>query len=122
MGLSGRRNVYRFRDARIPFPDMRVGGWLRGFDHHLDLPAVFEHWNHGTVIRGWLVELMGNARTHGGIGPEAEGAPYFETLSTFSAATRPMATTSPDPCLPYCARILGRPTGRFRSSPGATRG
>lgn len=34
---------------------------LRGFDHDLDLPAIFEHWNHGTVIRSWLVELMGNA-------------------------------------------------------------
>lgn len=30
-----------------------------GYD--LDLPALFGHWNHGTVIRGWLVELMGNA-------------------------------------------------------------
>lgn len=30
-------------------------------DYDLDLPALFEHWNHGTVIRSWLVELMGNA-------------------------------------------------------------
>jgi 6-phosphogluconate dehydrogenase len=28
-----------------------------GFD--LDLPALFVNWNHGSVIRSWLVELMG---------------------------------------------------------------
>lgn len=27
-------------------------------DYDLDLPAVFHNWNHGSVIRGWLVELM----------------------------------------------------------------
>jgi len=27
-----------------------------GFD--LDLEAIFENWSHGSVIRGWLVELM----------------------------------------------------------------
>jgi 6-phosphogluconate dehydrogenase len=27
-------------------------------DFDLDLPAVFENWNHGSVIRSWLVELM----------------------------------------------------------------
>jgi 6-phosphogluconate dehydrogenase len=27
-------------------------------DFELDLPAVFENWNHGSVIRSWLVELM----------------------------------------------------------------
>ena len=31
----------------------------------VDLAALFEHWGHGTVIRGWLIELMANAfRTH----------------------------------------------------------
>jgi 6-phosphogluconate dehydrogenase len=30
-----------------------------GFE--LDLPAVFDNWNHGSVIRSWLVELMGDA-------------------------------------------------------------
>lgn len=25
----------------------------------MDLPALFENWNHGSVIRSWLVELMG---------------------------------------------------------------
>ncbi|HVL97838.1 MAG TPA: hypothetical protein VM324_00905 [Egibacteraceae bacterium] len=55
---------------------------LRGFDHELDLPAVFEHWNHGTVIRSWLVGLMGNALAHGGIGPEGDVAVGLEGLST----------------------------------------
>jgi 6-phosphogluconate dehydrogenase len=27
-------------------------------DYPLDLPAVFHNWSHGSVIRGWLVELM----------------------------------------------------------------
>jgi 6-phosphogluconate dehydrogenase len=27
-------------------------------DYRLDLPAVFRNWSHGSVIRGWLVELM----------------------------------------------------------------
>jgi 6-phosphogluconate dehydrogenase len=30
-------------------------------DFELDLPALFENWNHGSVIRSWLVELMGEA-------------------------------------------------------------
>lgn len=55
---------------------------LRGFDQDLDLPAIFEHWNHGTVIRSWLVELMGNALAHGGIGPEADAPADFDQLST----------------------------------------
>lgn len=55
---------------------------LRGFDHDLDLPQIFEHWNHGTVIRSWLVELMGNALTEGGIGPEADAPADFDQLST----------------------------------------
>jgi 6-phosphogluconate dehydrogenase len=27
-------------------------------EFELDLPAVFENWNHGSVIRSWLVELL----------------------------------------------------------------
>jgi 6-phosphogluconate dehydrogenase len=27
----------------------------------LDLPAAFDNWNHGSVIRSWLVELMRDA-------------------------------------------------------------
>lgn len=34
---------------------------LHRSDYDLDLPGLFEHWNHGTVIRSWLIELMGNA-------------------------------------------------------------
>lgn len=31
---------------------------LKRSDYDLDLPALFENWSHGSVIRGWLVELM----------------------------------------------------------------
>jgi 6-phosphogluconate dehydrogenase len=31
---------------------------LRRSEFDLDLAALFEHWDHGTVIRSWLVELM----------------------------------------------------------------
>ena len=34
---------------------------LRRSDYELDLPALFVNWNHGSVIRSWLIELMGNA-------------------------------------------------------------
>jgi 6-phosphogluconate dehydrogenase len=34
-------------------------------DYTLDLPAVFENWNHGSVIRSWLVELMHDALRDG---------------------------------------------------------
>ena len=27
----------------------------------IDMPALFEHWNHGTVIRSWVIDLMANA-------------------------------------------------------------
>lgn len=56
---------------------------LKGFDHDLDLSGLFEHWNHGSVIRSWLVELMGNALAHGGIGPEREVGPEADDLSTY---------------------------------------
>jgi 6-phosphogluconate dehydrogenase len=36
---------------------------LRRSDYELDLPALFVNWSHGSVIRSWLVELMGNALT-----------------------------------------------------------
>ena len=47
---------------------------LQESDYDLDLPALFEHFNHGTVLRSWLIELMGKA-----LG-EVVG---FEDLSTF---------------------------------------
>jgi 6-phosphogluconate dehydrogenase len=31
---------------------------LERSDYRLDLPALFDNWNHGSVIRSWLVELM----------------------------------------------------------------
>ncbi|MEX2550749.1 MAG: NADP-dependent phosphogluconate dehydrogenase [Nitriliruptoraceae bacterium] len=39
----------------------------------IDLAALFEHWSHGTVIRGWLIELMANA---------LRAQPGLEQLST----------------------------------------
>jgi 6-phosphogluconate dehydrogenase len=46
---------------------------LESSDYDLDLPALFKMWNHGSVIRSWLVELMGRA---------LETA-AFDELSTF---------------------------------------
>jgi 6-phosphogluconate dehydrogenase len=43
-----------------------------GFE--LDLPTLFENWNHGSVIRSWLVELMRDALRE---------SPDFATLSTY---------------------------------------
>jgi 6-phosphogluconate dehydrogenase len=34
---------------------------LERADFKLDLPALFDNWNHGSVIRSWLVELMRDA-------------------------------------------------------------
>ena len=34
---------------------------LERSDFELDLPALFDNWNHGSVIRSWLVELMRDA-------------------------------------------------------------
>lgn len=52
-------------------------------DHDLDLAGLFEHWNHGTVIRSWLVELMANALREGGVGPEVDVPAGFDELSPF---------------------------------------
>lgn len=41
----------------------------------LDLPALFDNWNHGSVIRSWLVELMGQAL--------ADRPKALEDLSTY---------------------------------------
>jgi 6-phosphogluconate dehydrogenase len=47
---------------------------LQRSDYDLDLPALFENWMHGSVIRSWLIELMGNAlREH----------PALDDLSTY---------------------------------------
>jgi 6-phosphogluconate dehydrogenase len=34
---------------------------LRRGDYELDLPALLENWQHGSVVRSWLVGLMANA-------------------------------------------------------------
>jgi 6-phosphogluconate dehydrogenase len=47
---------------------------LQRSEFALDLPTLFTNWMHGSVIRSWLVELMGNAlREH----------PDFSDLSTY---------------------------------------
>lgn len=43
-------------------------------DYDVDLPALFDHWGHGSVIRSWLVELMGKALAE---------EPKFEDLSSY---------------------------------------
>jgi 6-phosphogluconate dehydrogenase len=37
---------------------------LERSDYELDLPGLFEHFGHGTVVRSWLIELMANALRH----------------------------------------------------------
>jgi 6-phosphogluconate dehydrogenase len=52
-------------------------------EHDIDIAALFEHWNHGTVIRSWLIELMANALREGGVGPEAGVPPDLDALGTY---------------------------------------
>jgi 6-phosphogluconate dehydrogenase len=56
---------------------------LRGYDDRIDLPALLEHWNHGTVIRSWLVELMGKGLKEGGIGLSSDMPPDPSEMSTY---------------------------------------
>lgn len=49
---------------------------LRRSDYDLNIPGLFVNWNNGSVIRSWLVELMGNA-----IAQNDEKA--WEELSTY---------------------------------------
>lgn len=56
---------------------------LRGFEHDLDLPALFDHWNSGTVIRSWLVDLMGKGLEQGGIGLSDDVPPDASVMSTY---------------------------------------
>jgi 6-phosphogluconate dehydrogenase (decarboxylating) len=39
-------------------------------DYPLDLPALFHNWSHGSVIRGWLVELRSAACMDTARGPQ----------------------------------------------------
>jgi 6-phosphogluconate dehydrogenase len=47
---------------------------LSASDYDLDLPDLLAHWNHGTVIRSWLIDLMSKALTE---------TTQFEQLATF---------------------------------------
>jgi len=52
---------------------------LQRSEFSLDLPGLFDNWNHGSVIRGWLVELMENALRR---------TPDFGSLSTYVEDTQ----------------------------------
>ena len=52
---------------------------LQRSDFDVDLPGLFNHWLHGTVIRSWLVELMGKALAD---------HPDFSELSTYVEDTQ----------------------------------
>jgi len=56
---------------------------LRGYDDRIDLPALLEHWNHGTVIRSSLIELMGQGLKDGGIGLSSGVRPDPGRMSTY---------------------------------------
>jgi 6-phosphogluconate dehydrogenase len=43
-------------------------------EYEVDLPAVLTNWNHGSVVRSWLIELMAGALRR---------EPDFEQLSTY---------------------------------------
>ncbi len=47
---------------------------LEGSSFELDLPALFDNWSHGSVIRSWLVELMRDGLREN---------PKLEELSTY---------------------------------------
>jgi 6-phosphogluconate dehydrogenase len=47
---------------------------LKRSDYDLDLPSLFNNWMHGSVIRSWLIELMGKALSE---------YPDFDELSTY---------------------------------------
>jgi len=47
---------------------------LQRSEFELDIVSLFNNWNHGSVIRSWLVELMGNAIAQNG---------DFSELSTY---------------------------------------
>lgn len=48
---------------------------LQRSDYELELPALFNNWLHGSVIRSWLVELMGRALA---VQPDFQLSTYVE--------------------------------------------
>jgi 6-phosphogluconate dehydrogenase len=52
---------------------------LQRSEFELDLPSLFNNWNHGSVIRSWLVELMRDALKEN---------PDFDQLSTYVEDTQ----------------------------------
>ncbi len=87
VGGSGSGHFVKLVHNAIEFGMLQAIG--EGFElvhrsgRDIDLAALFEHWNHGTVIRSWLVELMANALREGGVGPESDVPADLDELSTY---------------------------------------
>lgn len=87
---------------------------LKRCDWDLDLAALFHNWNHGSVIRSWLVELMETALRSKHDMPGVD--PYVEdTASSAGASSSPWTRRSRFPSWPrrYGASMSpATPTGR----------
>jgi 6-phosphogluconate dehydrogenase len=49
---------------------------LQRSEYQIDLPALMQNWNHGSVVRSWLIEIMGRALAENP--DESELSPYVE--------------------------------------------
>lgn len=61
-GPSGAGHFTKLMHNMIEFGMVQAIGegveLLQASEYDLDMPALFDNWNHGSVIRGWLVGLM----------------------------------------------------------------
>jgi 6-phosphogluconate dehydrogenase len=77
-GVSGAGHFVKLIHNAIEFGMVQAIGegveMLQRSEFELDLARLFETWNHGSVIRSWLVELMARALAE---------TPDFSGLSTF---------------------------------------
>ena len=62
VGPSGSGHFVKLMHNMIEFGMVQAIGegveLLMCSEYELDMPALFHNWNHGSVVRGWLVELM----------------------------------------------------------------
>ena len=62
VGPSGSGHFVKLMHNMIEFGMVQAIGegveLLMRSEYELDMPALFHNWNHGSVVRGWLVELM----------------------------------------------------------------
>jgi 6-phosphogluconate dehydrogenase len=62
VGSSGSGHFVKLMHNMIEFGMVQAIGegveLLMRSEYELDMPALFHNWNHGSVIRSWLVELM----------------------------------------------------------------